>query len=81
MDIDINPFIQIDLIVIIKEFIFTLVFNRLKNFVMGILGIRLRRTCRLQLLWALDNKNPHKESLWTLYADFLFHMTDRHVFM
>ena len=32
MDIDINPFIQIDLIVIIKEFIFTLVFNRLKNF-------------------------------------------------
>lgn len=32
MDIDINPFIQIDLIVIIKEFIFTLVFNRFKNF-------------------------------------------------
>ena len=31
MDIDINPFIQIDLIVIIEEFILALVFNSFKD--------------------------------------------------
>lgn len=31
MDIDIDPFIQIDLVVIIEEFILTLVFNSFKD--------------------------------------------------